>query len=54
MDENHIHYSTFEHIIALLKSFFENSFDYLKIFIPLLIVYKVYLKYHDNSIIRHS
>jgi hypothetical protein len=40
--------STFQQIIALFNSFFANSFDYLKVFIPLLIIYKAYLKYHDR------
>jgi hypothetical protein len=44
MDENEA-YSTSEQSILLFKSFFDNCFDYLKIFIPLLIIYKLYLKY---------
>jgi hypothetical protein len=50
MDEDKNEYSTaLQQLQALFSSFFANSFDYLKIFIPLLLLYKTYLKYHHKD-----
>ncbi len=43
-EKNDLKYS----LLALIQSFVYNTFDYFLVFIPLLLVYKLYKKHHDR------
>jgi hypothetical protein len=39
--------------VDLFFSFFYNAFDYFVLFLPLLLTYKLYKKYHQNGLLNY-